>query len=426
MTSVMDSIRLEKAAKPSFTLQEPWSLDCEASGVLDKVNMFTDESSAPLVVDDIDFTSLCFNSSTETLTTAFRDRLDCLHQEVSQSSSLRQLRDRDLQLASLADPRAEVGVFVGAVISEADGRLTRNSAVMEDPKCGCSAQLLLEGINGFFIYPNQLIRVFGICTAGLSTKLRAMALESGFSAPPPPPRVDQTLTFDVLCPPYTSPKNLAFVLLEKKLQQCTANTVILLGPLVEPTNPMLLDGVFRTSKEDFVSDIDVAARFFSKLKGHTKYLYVPHSDDVLCPFPFPSPPIPEDTLATCSTTNPLYLRSTSVSIMATSRDLLTPIIRNSVRDNKVDRLELACREILSQRTLVPALSMTCPLGNLSSLPVPTEHHVLVFKSRLPAFSKVVDGRLFVNMGMRVSMGRVQIRAHEGPHAMSVAMYKCDL
>ncbi|KAH0473859.1 MAG: LOW QUALITY PROTEIN: uncharacterized protein KVP18_002332 [Porospora cf. gigantea A] len=420
----MGSIQLEKAATPSFTLQEPWSLDC--LGVLDIVNSFADESPAPFVVDDIDFTSLCFNSSTETLTTAFRDRLDRLHQEVAQSRSLRQLHDTDLPLASLANPKTDVSAFVGSVVPEADGRLTRHAAVLEEPQSGCSAQLLLEGINDFFIYPNQLLRVFGTCTTGLSTKLRAEAVASGFSAPPPPAPVDQTLTFEVVCPPYTSPKNLAFVLLEKKLHQCRANTVLVLGPLVEPTHPMVLSGVLRTSKEDFVSDIDVAARFFAKLKGPTKYLYVPHSDDVLCPFPFPSPPIPEDSLVTCCTTNPLYLRSASVSIMATSRDLLTPIIRNSARENTADRLELACREILSQRTLIPALSVTCPLGNLASLPAPTEHHVLVFKSRLPAFSKVVYGRLFVNMGMRASMGRVQIRAQEGLQAMSVAMYKCDL
>jgi len=225
--------------------------------------------------------------------------------------------------------------------------------------------------------------------------------------------------------------------------------LILLGPLVDVNNLRVQEGdcyapgsaVTRGLDEVYGHHIvPLLTRLCQELRQsspNTKVMLVPSLDEALVFHPLPQPPMdltmclegnplaPLQRLGVRFLSNPASIKVNDVSMVVSSADALSPVLRDLVLRPNGKRIEEALRQLLLQRSLFPVFPRSHPVSeaNADALSFPNDSipEVCIFPSAVgPGSGTFVDNCLFLNPGplCRATTGTfAEIVVHQGESSL---------
>ncbi|CCG81096.1 DNA polymerase alpha subunit B [Taphrina deformans PYCC 5710] len=330
------------------------------------------------------------------------------------------LQDQDIGNPSL-NTQTET-VVVGRIVSDSleGGRLNAASVMLETSRrlgTGSRTKLDLSALQSYALFPGKLIALRGLNAA---TEFKVSEILEPQDLPLPASPIagfsKEGTSIIIAAGPYTPNSDLSFEAL-KALQAVVSSTkpqgVILIGPFVDLTHPMIksgdidceadtLDGVFQTLVAPIIKD-------FPGL------LVIPHINDAISRHScFPQEPFSRAITSLPKFAkllpNPALFSLNEVSYGICSNDILKHLTMAEISRNPKEKNGLARQilHIIQQRRFYPLfpgpsseISSTANLdiGYLgltelgSSLP-----DVLISPSEMTTFAKVVNGVIVINPG----------------------------
>lgn len=394
-----------------------------------------------------------------------------------------------LQAEEIADPARESQqqvCCVGRIVCDSieGGRINPSSILLETSRrlgMGSRTKLDLSQLQSFAFFPGQIVAVKGSNAGGGQFRVQEV-----METPALPPAASGMTDFGrdvtvclVAAGPFTPDSDLNFEALSQLVQiakEQRPDQVILLGPLLDVSHPLIRSGDFdppvAVKDENDVADsatCDTLDTLFRAvvtpmLRELPGLLIVPHPLDVLSRHPcFPQDAVPRSSLGLGKSTgarslpNPALFSLDEASwaccaIDATKHLTLAECSRNPAERNVLAR---AAGHVLSQRRfypLFPAPAATAagngatievdgepvpvdPLGGLTAGGLasidmgfcgltelgPARPDVLVQASEMAAFARVLDGTIVINPGTLSKRG-----GPSGTYARVVTAPRTDL
>lgn len=313
-------------------------------------------------------------------------------------------------------------IVVGRIVSDSldGGRLNTSSLMLETSRrlgSGCRTKLDLSALPNYSLFPGQLLALKGTQSAA-----GFKVLEMLQPKPLPPSAAlsnefrEQWSSVIIAAGPYTPDSNFSFEALhalQAVVERSKPSTVILIGPFIDLTHPMVRSG-------DIECDAETLDSVFQKLvlpiiKDFPGLLIVPHVNDALSRHAcFPQEPFTRSTTGFAKGTkllpNPALFSLDEVSYGVCSNDILKHLTMAEVSRSPREKngLTRQAQHILQQRRFYPLIPG--PAGDFSSvanLDVGfaglTEFgsrlpDLLILPSDMTPMAKVIDGVLIINPG----------------------------
>ncbi|KAJ2960153.1 hypothetical protein NQZ79_g4508 [Umbelopsis isabellina] len=317
---------------------------------------------------------------------------------------------------------------VGRICCEdSAGKLNEQSVMLETSRymgMGKRVKLQLGELPAFSFFPGQIVALEGVNNSG-----KLLSVSKLLSMPLPSLAVHDTdelyeynhgemtkgqpLDICVAAGPYTLDDDLTYQPLEDLLQTLASeqpDILILLGPFVPASHPLLVNGEVDASPVDvFRTQISSRLQRFIQQCPRSQVLIVPHSDDLVHNYAvFPQPAMHGKELGVPRgvhmLSNPSMIRINEMVIGIGNVDILFNLgLEESARSKEAsDRMARLTRHVLQQRSFY-SLFPPAPGDNLDLLQMPhiqmdVTPDILILPSRLKSFAKIVDSVVCINPG----------------------------
>ncbi|KAF7729841.1 DNA-directed DNA polymerase alpha subunit pol12 [Apophysomyces ossiformis] len=313
-------------------------------------------------------------------------------------------------------------VAVGRICCDAsEGKLNEKSVLLETSRqlgMGKRVKLDLTRLDKYALFPGQIIAVEGINSAGRSfvvDKLLMPPMPAAYSTSAKNPRANGTpsaATDMILAAgPYTLDDDLSYQPLEELIKTCIKqkpDVVLLLGPFISETHPMIATGAITTSPEDIFKE-EVIARLatLAKESPTTRILLVPHANDVIHEYPmFPQPPLKRSLLVDGieSLSNPASIEINGSAFTISNIDAIFSLSCEEIAKSRIksDRLARLAQHLLQQQSLYPlfppAIGDSIDAERMPDIQIPFAPDILIVPSQLKHFTRVIEGVMCVNPG----------------------------
>ena len=328
----------------------------------------------------------------------------------------------DEDIGNPAQATQTESIVIGRIICDSldGGRLNASSVMIETSRrlgTGSRTKLDISALPSFALFPGQLIALKGSNGSGefkVSEIMIPKALPPTGSA-----KSDfrtQPLSLIIASGPYTPDSDLSFEAL-KALRQEVLNTkpetVILIGPFIDMTHPMIKSG-----------DIDSEAETLDEIFQHVitpiigdlpGLIIIPHINDAASRHPC----FPQEALVRANTglpkavkllPNPALFSLDELSLGISSNDVLRHLTMSEISRNPAEKNGLArqAAHILQQRRFYPLFpgpalengsSANLDMGFAGLTEFGTRlPDILVVPSQMTTFVKVVDNVITINPG----------------------------
>ncbi|KAI5741792.1 hypothetical protein M8J76_017116 [Diaphorina citri] len=325
--------------------------------------------------------------------------------------------------AAVLDSTTEITAIGRIVCDTSDGKLNAASVLLEGDEVtsgGRSISLKLPE-TGVAVFPGQIVAARGSNPS--RNQFIATKIYSDASLPlsETRPALDQntgSLSMFVSAGPYTQSDTLSYKPLEDLIAltvQQEPDVLILIGPLLDTSHPLLLNGSLAETFEDFyVKLIDSIVQPLEKVK--TQVIIVASHREATSPTRYPTPP------PFCTTglkrsklhfmADPSTLDISGVVVGVTSVDVLMHLGREefAAAPEMTDRLSRLASHLLQQQCYYPLIPPNVELPvdmecwELHAQ-LPVTPHIMILPSDLRYFVKNLSGCVVVNPE-RLSKGMV--------------------
>ncbi|CAO3638267.1 unnamed protein product [Cunninghamella echinulata] len=324
----------------------------------------------------------------------------------------------------------ELVTAVGRICCDAtDGKLNSKSIMLESSRTlgmGKRIPLDISNIKDYSLFPGQIVAVQGANITGKSFKVEQFIL------PPIPPSfneqyvedkmdedqpIDNTQITDIIfsAGPYTLDNDLSFQPLEELITLCQnekPNALILLGPFVSATHPLIMNGEIDELPDDiFKNHIATKLNKLLQIQPNLQLIILPHPDDIIHDYPlYPQPCLPAIDLNLSnkihSLGNPSMIRINGTDIAIANMDVLLSLgqqeISKTSSDGSKDRLATLSRHLLQQQNFYPLFPTSkndsIDADQMVNLQLSIRPDILILPSQLRHFTKLVDDVLCINPG----------------------------
>ncbi|KAG1171089.1 hypothetical protein G6F70_007228 [Rhizopus microsporus] len=294
-----------------------------------------------------------------------------------------------------------------------EGKLNEQSVLLETSKelgMGKRVRLDIERLQDYALFPGQVVAVEGINHHGHSFK------------PPVPPKIDSSklefvnnegkpLEMITAVGPFTLDGDLSFKPLEALVQKCIEDRpdiVLLMGPFIPATHPMIARGKISTSPEDlFRQQIEVRLKNLLDTCTNTQILLMPHANDMTHTYPlFPQPPFknlqhdPRIKLLS----NPSNISINGHVFSIANIDILFRLAKQEVYKSSapVDRFSRLLLHLFQQHTYYPLVPTaeedSIDSSRLVDIQISWKPDILIIPSQFKHFVKNVEQVVCINPG----------------------------
>ena len=328
-------------------------------------------------------------------------------------------------------------IFVGRVISETgedlkDAKLPINTHSLLLEGCsgrssGRTVRLFVSECIEYFVYAGQILGAIG--RFGSSSEFHAETLVRSPDGQATHIHTGASLLLLVASGPYSPDSMLLFDSiseLEVKVRQNPLDVLILMGPFLDITNPIIASGTVCDAfkrpvsfediyREEIFPKISRLARACETVK--TRLVLVPSVNEARFDFPLPQPSFAVTSAPVWTTfvkelpscvefvSNPATITMGETCVLISSTDALSALNSNvlfkqSTVENSLGRVDECFAEFLRSKTLFPVspCNLRIDPANASLLQITQSPSLVVFPAAGRRFVKSVHGCTFVNPG----------------------------
>ncbi|KAJ2159432.1 DNA-directed DNA polymerase alpha subunit pol12 [Coemansia sp. RSA 552] len=315
----------------------------------------------------------------------------------------------------IAKPAADEGLASAPV--SGDTLFLETSRRLGNGRC---IPLDVQSTPSFSLFPGQVVAVEGKNLKGTEFSVSQFRPLPRLPLPPVGERPGGVVPFDavVASGPYTLSDNFEYEPLQDLVEHilgASPSLVLLLGPFVSESHPMLRDGQTDLLPEELFSTkiSPQLARLREELPESSKVLLVP-SPDELCQLyaSFPQPPLGRDQLARLgvpegveSLGNPAQVVVNGITIAISTMDVLFHLVKEEVSRLPAlsDRLPRLAWHIVEQRHFYPLAAPPADSAGVlasydSSLRMQAAPDMLIIPSQLRSFARMNENVILLNPG----------------------------
>jgi len=319
-------------------------------------------------------------------------------------------------LIDLGSTHPELGVGVGRIQCDSDGRLNSNSVILHgslDSSSGVSIPVDLSQVANFSLFPGQVVALD--CNNPTGSRLVASKVYDGVVRPTAECQLQDNVTISVMvaCGPFTTSDSTSLEPLEdvlKVIEEVKPNAAILIGPFVDLKNAAVTSSGDSFGKQ-WVDTVKLIAEKANDI--NTEIVLVSSARDAAALPVYPQPPIPKSDFYPKnmrSVSDPVILDIGGVHVAVTSTDILFHLGKEEISfpARNGDRMSRLASHILQQGSMYPLYppseEVNLDLEKLEQFGL-IDHtpHVMLLPSDLTTFVRNIGDTTVLNPG-RVTKG----------------------